>query len=225
MISQSVPYMGVQTTKTIKYQEEMPYQIEQQTDPNQNIGWTAVLQEGSTGIREVTAQVRMIDGVEVERTEVDKQIIQQPVSRILAVGGNQPLQFLPSSSDGGTPSGAFIWPADGGYISCAFMGYAGHTGMDIAGYAGMPLRASADGVVVVSKYSAGYGYHIIIDHGAGVQTLYGHCSALYKQVGETVSQGELIAAMGRTGWATGNHVHFEVRINGQYKNPANYLFS
>ncbi len=224
LISQSVPYLGVQVTETVKYEEVMDYQIKQEVDPDMDIGYTRVKQEGKEGLREVTAEIKMIDGIEVERNIIDRTVIEQPVERILIVGGNQPLKFLPKSSSGDIPSGAFIWPADGGYVSCGFLGYYGHTGTDIAGRIGMGVRASAAGVVVVAKYSAyGYGNYIIIDHGAGVQTLYAHNSKLLVSVGQQVEQGELIALMGRTGNASGPHVHFEVRVNGQYKNAMNYL--
>ena len=71
----------------------------------------------------------------------------------------------------------------------------------------------------------GYGYLIIIDHANGVQTYYGHCSKLYASVGDEVEPGDVIAAVGSTGNSTGNHLHFEIRIDGVTKNPQKYIYN
>ena len=101
----------------------------------------------------------------------------------------------------------------------------GHTGLDIAAPAGTPIKATADGKVIFSGYSGGYGYVVKISHGNGIQTYYGHCSSLYVSTGETVEAGDVIAAVGSTGNSTGNHLHFEVRVNGTEVNPQNYLYN
>ena len=101
----------------------------------------------------------------------------------------------------------------------------GHTGLDIAAPAGTPIKAAADGKVIFSGYSGGYGYVVKLDNGNGVQTYYGHCSKLYVSVGEKVEAGDVIAAVGSTGNSTGNHLHFEVRVNGNEVNPQNYLYN
>ena len=100
----------------------------------------------------------------------------------------------------------------------------GHTGMDLAVPTGTPIRAALPGTVTVSKYNAGgYGYYVMIDHGNGLTTLYGHCSQLLARVGQTVQAGDIIALSGSTGRSTGPHLHFEVRINGERTNPRAYL--
>ena len=101
----------------------------------------------------------------------------------------------------------------------------GHTGLDIAAPAGTPIKATADGEIIFSGYSGGYGYVVKISHGNGIQTYYGHCSKLYVSTGETVEAGDVIAAVGSTGNSTGNHLHFEVRVNGVEVNPQNYLYN
>ena len=101
----------------------------------------------------------------------------------------------------------------------------GHTGLDIAAPAGTPIKAAADGTVTFSGYSGGYGYVVKISHGNGIETYYGHCSALYVSAGEKVEAGDTIAAVGSTGNSTGNHLHFEVRVNGTEVNPQNYLYN
>ena len=100
----------------------------------------------------------------------------------------------------------------------------GHGGMDLAVPTGTPIRAALPGTVTVSKYNAGgYGYYVMIDHGNGLATLYGHCSKLLAKVGQTVQAGDIIALSGSTGRSTGPHLHFEVRINGERTNPRAYL--
>ncbi len=101
-----------------------------------------------------------------------------------------------------------------------------HTGLDIAASTGTPIKSAADGTVTFSggNPSKSYGYYVVVTHANGVQTYYAHCSALYVSAGQTVSQGQTIAAVGSTGNSTGPHLHFEVRINGTCYNPQNYLY-
>jgi murein DD-endopeptidase MepM/ murein hydrolase activator NlpD len=98
-----------------------------------------------------------------------------------------------------------------------------HAGIDIAAPTGTAIRASASGTVVTAGSMRGYGNTVIIDHGGGFSTLYGHCSRLYVRSGQRVNQGDRIAAVGSTGLSTGPHLHFEIRINGRPVNPASYL--
>lgn len=99
-----------------------------------------------------------------------------------------------------------------------------HKGLDIAAPYGTKIMAAADGKVSYSGWMGGYGNLIIIDHGNGIQTYYGHCSKLYASVGDEVEAGECIAAVGSTGYSTGNHLHFEIRKNGAQINPQKYLY-
>ncbi len=100
----------------------------------------------------------------------------------------------------------------------------GHTGMDLAVPTGTSVRAALPGTVTVSTYNqGGYGYYVMIDHGNGLSTLYGHNSQLLARVGQTVEAGDVIALSGSTGRSTGPHLHFEVRVNGERTNPRSYL--
>ncbi len=98
-----------------------------------------------------------------------------------------------------------------------------HTGLDIPAPTGTPVHAAADGVIIKSGTINGYGYTIIINHGSGLSTLYGHNSRLVAKVGQSVKRGDVVALVGSTGYATGPHCHFEVRVNGRHTNPWNYL--
>ncbi len=100
-----------------------------------------------------------------------------------------------------------------------------HKGLDIASSNGTSIFAVADGTVTYAQYNnGGYGNLVIISHANGVETYYAHCSKLFVSKGQSVSAGTVIGAVGSTGNSTGNHLHFEIRINGQYVNPQNYVY-
>lgn len=141
-----------------------------------------------------------------------------------------------NSNDGGsvTPTGTFQWPVPSSHTITSNYGYrihpiSGtkklHAGIDIGAPGGSNIIAADSGTVILSSfgYNGGYGNYVIISHGNGITTRYAHCSNLFVSVGQTVTKGQLIAAVGSTGASTGNHCHFEVRINGGSKNPLNYL--
>ena len=105
-------------------------------------------------------------------------------------------------------------------------GAARHMGIDLAGPTGTPIYATADGVVSASGYNnGGYGNLIKLDHGRGVETRYGHLSAILVSAGQRVARGQLIARMGSTGRSTGSHLHYEVRIEGKAVNPIPFMKS
>lgn len=119
-----------------------------------------------------------------------------------------------------------IWPTTSRYISSPYgwRGASFHTGTDIAGRSGDPIYAYKDGLVTFAGWNAGgYGYLVKIDHGNGISTWYAHCSKILVSAGDTVSQGQKISLMGTTGYSTGNHLHFEVRISGTPVNSYNYI--
>jgi murein DD-endopeptidase MepM/ murein hydrolase activator NlpD len=124
----------------------------------------------------------------------------------------------------GTSAQGFIWPINGSVTSP--YGYRWgrmHTGIDIDGYTGQPIVASKEGTVVMASYYSGYGLTVIIDHGGGYATLYAHQSRTNVSNGESVEQGDIIGYVGCTGSCTGDHLHFEVRVNGEPTDPMNYL--
>ena len=98
-----------------------------------------------------------------------------------------------------------------------------HTGIDIAATSGTTVVAANGGTVIKSGWNNSYGNLLMIDHGGGIVTLYAHNSSLLVRVGDVVSKGQAVSKVGSTGMSTGPHLHFEVRVNGQYKNPMDWL--
>ena len=131
------------------------------------------------------------------------------------------------------PTDIFAWPLQENWTISSSYGYRHdpisgeyklHGGTDISAPTGTPILASADGTVVIADYMAGgYGYYVKIQHNDTFATLYGHCSVLHVTVGQQVKQGQVIADVGQTGYATGPHVHFEVYVNGTRVNAMNYF--
>lgn len=247
-ISRAQPFLSVGLNRIEEYEEELPFSTEKIEDDSLFTGETKTIQEGETGTNALRAMVTYIDNTETDREILSAKEIKAPVPKKIAVGtkakpkptplpqpaysapaGGAPAK-LPNSSGSGRISGGFIPPVQSGnvYVSNFFGGYAGyryaHGAYDYAAAYGTPIYASASGTVTYSAYTVwGYGRHIIIDHGNGVQTLYAHNSQNAVSTGQYVQQGQIIGYVGRTGNATGNHCHFEIRVNGAKINPGNYL--
>ncbi|MDR7597389.1 MAG: M23 family metallopeptidase, partial [Armatimonadota bacterium] len=119
---------------------------------------------------------------------------------------------------------AYLWPARGVVTSRFGTRWRRHhTGVDIAAPRGTPIHAARDGRVVRAGWYGGYGLVVVLDHGDGMETWYGHASAVLVRVGQQVDRGQVIGRVGCTGACTGPHVHFEVRVRGQPVNPLRYL--
>ncbi len=134
------------------------------------------------------------------------------------------------SSSGGGGTGRLIWPVPGAV--CSPFGYRihpifhtrkFHTGIDIAAGYGTPIRAADSGSVIYATWMGGYGNVVIINHGGGLSTLYAHQASIRTSVGASVSRGQVIGVVGSTGYSTGPHLHFEVRVGGNPRNPMLYL--
>ena len=144
---------------------------------------------------------------------------------LLAVLENSDTQYV---------GGTFAWPAPGYYTITSPYGmrvhpiiktFSNHSGMDIGAPMGSYAIAANDGIVTKATYSYSYGNMVIIDHGGGVTTLYAHGSEILAQVGDVVKRGDAIMKVGSTGWSTGPHLHFEIRINGTTIDPYPYVRS
>lgn len=159
------------------------------------------------------------DRIEASREEAAAiQARSEEIAEQLAA--NVPASPPPSS----VGASGFAWPISGAITSGFGPRWGGiHSGIDIDCVTGDPIRASKSGSVVSATYDGGYGYHIVIDHGGGFASLYAHASKLYVSGGQSVSQGDTIAACGSTGQSTGDHLHFEIRVNGTPQDPLGYL--
>lgn len=180
---------------------------------------------------EYDSQMKILEQKEKAIAEAAKRKAEQEKSNNSSKNNN-----TGSNNNGGstTPTGTFQWPVPSSHTITSNYGYrihpiSGtkklHAGIDIGAPGGSNIVAADAGTVVLSSfgYNGGYGNYVIISHGNGITTRYAHCSNLFVSTGESVSKGQVIAAVGSTGASTGNHCHFEVRINGESKNPLNYL--
>ncbi|MEG2081978.1 MAG: M23 family metallopeptidase [Oscillospiraceae bacterium] len=218
LVSQAVPFLRVKEIVRESREVEVGYKTEQKPNDKMNIGSTKTTQKGEKGINLVTSDVEYIDGVYQNESIVSTEVIKEPVNEIIDVGRLMPTGGV--LDVGGT--GAFGWPTGGGVrVSRGFAGqYPAHNGVDIAGPYGTAIIAADSGVVTKAVYtSRGYGVYIIIDHGNGYQSLYGHCSSLLVSYGEKVSKGQVIGRMGSTGNSTGNHLHFEIKSGNTRYDP------
>ncbi|MEG1874850.1 MAG: peptidoglycan DD-metalloendopeptidase family protein [Angelakisella sp.] len=161
-----------------------------------------------------------------EKTQAAMKAVQEEIDAVYAAMEQWEAEFV---------GGGFAVPVQYSYISSyygyRFGGSDYHTGIDFAGggILGKPVRASNSGVVAVTQENyvngrrGGYGRYMIVDHGGGYSTLYAHLSAITVPQGTRVSKGQVIGKVGSTGWSTGPHLHFEIRINGKHQNPVDYL--
>jgi murein DD-endopeptidase MepM/ murein hydrolase activator NlpD len=174
-------------------------------------------------MRELSSQeseyMEAIETNEAELAEVESAI--RAAAAAASSGGGS------ISGSTGSGSGVLNYPTDSRSISAGFPNYSSgsyHGGIDFPVSTGSNVYAAASGTVILVKYlNYSYGYHVMIDHGDGLSTLYAHNSQILVSVGDTVSAGQVIALSGSTGNSTGPHCHFEVRVNGSQVNPLNYL--
>lgn len=221
---EEVPFLSVNVTVVENYDTFVDYSTEYYNDNSLYMGVTRVTTEGVDGINNVTAKVTYVNSFETDRQVMSSRVISRPVTERIAQGTKPTPESIYSPEDAGY--GKYIWPTEGGHISELTHwdgGYAGHVGIDIVAYYGAPIFAGASGTVTFAGWNSGYGNCVIIDHGNGYSTLYAHNSQIYVTVGQEVTQGEFIAAMGETGIVTGTHLHFEVRYGLEKLNPLNYL--
>ena len=227
LISQSVKRLSVKTICYETVTEEIAYSTEKVNDSTLSKGTQKVVVQGQNGVQEVDRAITYVNGQQVSTEVLDTRVIQEPVTEQIKVGTKvNPTYTTSGGSYGNTTVSdlGFMWPVAGGYVSCGWYGYAGHAAMDIAAPMGTPIYASQSGVVERATWGVtGEGNYVKIDHGNGYKTLYAHCSALAVQAGQYVEQGQVIAYIGMTGWASGPHCHFEIYRNGVKVNPALYV--
>ena len=131
-----------------------------------------------------------------------------------------------SAAAAGAVYSGFMWPVGGSlndYFGAPRGGGTYHSGLDVGADSGTPIAAAAGGQVVLASSGYGYGNYVIVRHDNGYETLYAHLTEIYVVQGQWVAQGEAVGTVGSTGWATGPHLHFEVRVGGASVDPLSYL--
>jgi len=168
-------------------------------------------------------QQDLADLTAAERDDLAEMDALQAVSATLA-SKIQAAQAAAGTGSGSPSASGFIWPVLGPVTSPFGWRWGRmHEGIDIAAPSGTPIAASAAGTVIYAGWLGGYGNVVVIDHGGGISTTYGHQSSLAVGNGSYVAQGQTIGYVGSTGHSTGPHVHFEVRLNGVPQDPLGYL--
>ncbi|MDD2233497.1 MAG: peptidoglycan DD-metalloendopeptidase family protein [Desulfitobacteriaceae bacterium] len=221
----SAPYLTVISKGVLTQSEIIPYEVQTIIDDSLATNEQVVKQQGIEGSKQITVEYTQTNGTIIEKQIIDEQITKQPVTQIVSKGPIiQPYTIAYASSRGTGSISGLRWPFSG-YISSPYGNRSRnfHKGIDIAGRSGTPFVAAASGTVVEAGWSGGYGNMILIDHGNGVKTRYGHASKILVSAGQHVTKGQTIALLGSTGISTGPHLHFEVIVNGNAVNPINYL--
>ena len=225
VIGDEVPFLQVQMSCTVTYEEETDIPVEYIETSSYYEGVEKIKREGAAGVNLVTAEVVYINGVEIQRIVTDTVVLKEAVVK----------QIYKGTKRGYTMSnirGNYIAPVVGARLSSPY-GYrthpvtgekeSFHTGIDLAIKKGTPIYASRSGTITYMARNGNYGNLVKIDHGDGYMTYYAHCNnfASGLKVGDKVTVGDVIAYVGDTGRATGYHLHFELRYKGQHININN----
>lgn len=217
--------LHVCVVKEETYEEEIPYKTVTQKDDSQYTDYSKVVQEGKSGVRTCVDKVSYVEGEEVAREEVSQKVTEKAVNKIVVVGTKK----RPTGKIPGEASGLFTWPSPVVRNISSYFGArwgTTHWGLDFSNgnsYGQTIVAADGGTVSYVKLHNYGYGYHLLIDHGNGYQTLYAHASKILVSSGEKVAKGQPIALIGSTGDSTGPHLHFEIIKNGSKVDPLPYL--
>ncbi len=214
--------LDIAVERTVVYTKEIAYKTVTTYDKTMFETQSVVTKKGSNGITEYVDRVTLVNGEEVTRKNVEKVVLKAVVNRAVTKGTKSL-----------APTGSFMYPIEKGkytitsyYMDKEYYQAFGswHKAIDFGAKRGTPIYAADSGTVIFAGWSKnGFGYLVQIEHQKGVVTYYAHCSKLAVKKGEKVYKGQTIAYVGSTGNSTGNHLHFEIRVNGEQVNPLNYL--
>lgn len=201
----------------------VPYKTTVQKSNEHIVGFEEITVSGVSGVDRITQDIVTLNGEVQSCTDVSSETVIAPVNEIILKGTAKSLASAKQKQT--AHSAGFVFPVPNGVwrVSSYYGDGRGHKGIDICAKSGTSIFAVADGKVVYSGWKGDYGNCVIIEHSNGMRTLYGHAKQLCCNVGDTVSQGEVIALVGTTGQSSGNHVHFEVIVNGRNVDPAPYI--
>ena len=201
----------------------VPYTSTVKKTNEQIIGYSAVTVKGVSGVNRLTQDIVMVNGNVTSCVDVSNEVVIAPVNEVIVKGTAKTLASAKQKQEAHAAGFIFPVPAGTWRISSYWGDGRNHKGIDICANGGTSIFAVADGKVVHAGWKGDYGYCVIIEHASGMRTLYAHARQVCCSVGDTVSQGEVIALVGTTGQSTGNHVHFEVIVNGRRIDPAPYI--
>lgn len=220
----AVPKLGVQLIKSVTYQVPIVYKTVTNQDSSKYTDYSKVTTQGQNGVQENVDKVYYVNGVESKRESVSQKVLKQPVDKVVVTGTKK----RPKVSSAGQSTGSLMWPVPSLHMITTYFTWRWgkfHPGIDISGSGayGKTIVAADGGTVISAGWSNGYGQCVEINHGGGLHTFYAHASALLVSAGQKVSKGQAIARVGSTGYSTGPHCHFEVRLNGTKVNPLSYV--
>ncbi len=218
-LNECLASLSVKTTVKETVEVKLSYKTVTNRTSSQKVGYYAVTTKGVDGLKHKVDNVTYLNGVEVGRESVEDVVVSEPVNQVVTVG------TAPSNTGSGM---IFPIPKSTNYYISTYYGIDPgdrkmHYGIDIAVGRGTPIYAALDGTVTDVGYRSDYGYYVVVEHSGGVKTRYAHNSQNLVKVGQTVAKGQTIALVGSTGRSTGNHLHFEVQVNGNRVNPYNYI--
>lgn len=216
MVTAAKPLLTVVSREQVQADIKLDYLIEVRSNEVMYRGDSKVIQQGKEGLKQITYELVKENGIQIEKKIIKDEMISEPVKKIIEKG----TKVKPNRGDGN-----FSWPTKGGSITSGFGPRWGrmHEGLDIAGVSNRTIMAADNGKVVTAGWNGNYGKCVIIDHGNGYKTLYGHLSSISVSVGDTIEKGEKLGVMGTTGESTGVHLHFEILKNGANKNPMTFF--
>lgn len=211
------PLISVACKEIKEYNEAIPFEVAYEESASIYKGETSVKRAGVQGERYVKAEIVSVNGRETERKVLEENISKNPVGKIVVKGTKNPPPKI--------GSGTFVWPTSRGVITSKFGVRWGqlHAGLDIGLPTGSSVKAADGGKVTFSGYKNGLGLCVVLDHGGGFTTVYGHNSVLLVKAGQSVFKGQEISKSGNTGYSTGPHLHFEVRKNGKAYDPLTFV--
>lgn len=218
IVKQQAPVLTYEVIEKITYDKVIEHKVEEQKSADIYEGMTETQQTGSDGLSEITARVTLQNGKKVVEEDLVTTVKEEPVTEVVLVGTKERPPTV--------GSGKYIWPLKDSFTQTSGFGSRWgrqHKGIDLAVSVGTTVYAADGGTVVEAQYSGSYGNVVMIDHQNGQETRYAHNSKLLVKKGDKVYQGQPIAKSGNTGRSTGPHVHFEIRFNGEPRNPLNYL--
>ena len=190
---------------------------------SENVDKISIVEKYETGIKDLVETEEVVSKLYVEKKK-DIRVAQNTATKASGY-----VNIATTTSKGNASLGISLIRPISGTITSRFgarssIRSSAHTGLDISAPTGTAIKSASSGTVTFAGWKGSYGNMIVVSHGNGVQTYYAHCSKLYASVGQSVAQGETIAAVGSTGNSTGPHLHLEVRVNGVAYNPQNYVY-